>query len=449
MPSTVLSPLRPPEGTVIASAVKKAKDETEWLAFAKTHKPGELKAEVKHALETGRSTPRKGRYGLPNIRQTLKFNLTREEYEMVRKALQKMAAHLWEADCAEGKGAEGKGAEGAHEEGQECEAKGRSRTADEVLVELAKKVLEADLPGFLSMGKNRSIYNLVYETCIKCKAGHLRTDDDGPVEVTRERIEEVAKVAEIVEIGDDELIPVEALSPGQVEEEIPKEVLAKALALSNHACARCGRKVDLHAHHLIFRSRGGPNATWNIAIVCSVCHSLVHAGDLDAYRDSKGKLQFKPRSERLTALLADEVKELAAIPQVQVVVVVPAEEEVSPPPAPPPAAPAVPDVPTAVKQEAVNVTRALRQAGYGAEDARGRTARALALLSNLGRAPTGDEIFNTALRGVAVVYGPGPDSAKPENGTGRNGKSCDGARKSGSKESGGAEGGARNGEAAV
>jgi hypothetical protein len=185
-----------------------------------------------------------------------------------------------------------------------------------------------------------------------------------------------------------------------------------------------------------------------------VCHSLVHAGELDAYRDSKGELHFKPRSERLTALLADEVKELAAIPQVQVVVVVPAKEEVSPPPfspkpTPPPVAPAVPDACEAAKQEAVNVTRALRQAGYGAEDARGRTARALALLANLGRAPTGDEIFNTALRGVAVVYGPGPDSAKPENGTGPNGKSCDGARKNGSKESAGAEGGARNGEAAV
>jgi hypothetical protein len=477
----------------IASMVERKKDEGPWLEFAKTHKAGELKGEVQHAIETGRATPRKSRYGLPNVRRSMKFNFTREEYEFVRKALQKMAAHLWENDPAGGKGAEG-----GHEEGHGCEGEcghgacGQGRTPDGVLLEIAKKILEADLPGFLSKGRNRSIYTMVYETCVECRQGHLLTTD-GPVEVTEERLEEVAKVAEIVQVDPDELVPGVALSPGEVTEEIPEEILLKVLALANNSCQHCGRKIDLHAHHIIFRSCGGPNETWNLCIVCSACHAGVHNGILKVYRDSKGKLYWIPLSQRLTALLAEEVKELAAIGYRSSpfmgeegsggVVVVPAKEEAkavvestlpavpaaAPPVTPscePPCAPstsappepagksatsdssgAAPEATASsaitpeVEREAKIVTRTLKKLGLDAEEARERTAMALALLSSLGRAPTGDEIINTAMRGRPVVLGPHPVSVDSENGTGRERGTSDGGRRNGSAESGRAEGG--------
>jgi hypothetical protein len=129
------------------------------------------------------------------------------------------------------------------------------------------------------------------------------------------------------------------------------------------------------------------------------CHSAVQAGYLEIYRNSKGKLEWKSRAERITALLADEVRELAGIPQVVVVVPVKEKHPVTTPPAtasPPATAPEIVEV----KREAKGVNKTLVGLGYKVADARGRTARALALLADLGRAPTGDEIFNTA------VYGP-------------------------------------------
>jgi hypothetical protein len=147
------------------------------------------------------------------------------------------------------------------------------------------------------------------------------------------------------------------------------------------------------------------------------------------------------------------VKELAAIPQVTVVVA--AKEEVNEvvetvlpavlpatasamPPAPPP-----PAIAPELKREAMNVTRVLMQSfGYGGEEARGRTVKALALLANIGRRPTGDEILNTAVYGRPMVSGPHPDSANPDRGNGRNGTSSDGARKPDSTDSEGPVNGA-------
>ncbi len=43
----------------------------------------------------------------------------------------------------------------------------------------------------------------------------------------------------------------------------------------------CGRRRNLHAHHIVFRSRNGPTVPWNEVAVCDVCHALIHQGLLD------------------------------------------------------------------------------------------------------------------------------------------------------------------------
>jgi hypothetical protein len=118
------------------------------------------------------------------------------------------------------------------------------------------------------------------------------------------------------------------------------------------------------------------------------------------------------------------VKELAAIPPAAV-----AEEVAKRPEVPPPAAVSVdvdresedpdPDEPLlpaaeetspekraeagAVRREAAEARRVLEALGYGRREARERAVKALALLANLGRAPTAKEILNTAIKGRAVV----------------------------------------------
>jgi 5-methylcytosine-specific restriction endonuclease McrA len=52
-------------------------------------------------------------------------------------------------------------------------------------------------------------------------------------------------------------------------------------ARDRHRCTMCGRKggrkVALHAHHIVPLSRGGTNTLDNLTTLCSACHRRVHA----------------------------------------------------------------------------------------------------------------------------------------------------------------------------
>jgi len=53
-------------------------------------------------------------------------------------------------------------------------------------------------------------------------------------------------------------------------------------ARDRHRCKRCGRKggrrVALHAHHIVPLSQGGTNSIDNLITVCGACHRQIHAG---------------------------------------------------------------------------------------------------------------------------------------------------------------------------
>ena len=40
---------------------------------------------------------------------------------------------------------------------------------------------------------------------------------------------------------------------------------------------RCNFRGNLHVHHVIYRSEGGDDVTWNLVTICSNCHDRVHA----------------------------------------------------------------------------------------------------------------------------------------------------------------------------
>jgi len=44
----------------------------------------------------------------------------------------------------------------------------------------------------------------------------------------------------------------------------------------------CRTRARLHAHHIIFRSRNGPDAAWNLVTVCRQHHGMIHAGVIRA-----------------------------------------------------------------------------------------------------------------------------------------------------------------------
>lgn len=42
----------------------------------------------------------------------------------------------------------------------------------------------------------------------------------------------------------------------------------------------CGVRQNLHCHHIVFRSHGGDDASYNLITVCMRCHDLIHTRHL-------------------------------------------------------------------------------------------------------------------------------------------------------------------------
>jgi predicted HNH restriction endonuclease len=42
-------------------------------------------------------------------------------------------------------------------------------------------------------------------------------------------------------------------------------------------CRFCGFRNTLSVHHVIFRSEGGVDESWNLCTLCAICHDLIHA----------------------------------------------------------------------------------------------------------------------------------------------------------------------------
>ncbi len=364
--------------------IAKPTTEDAWISYARAHTVKALEAKVKEAIAEGKDLPSEEGRGLPNIRSNMIFRFTREQYETVRMMMEMVAAVVRDS------------------RGE----KGGQVTPEEVLLFLARKVLASDL--FASAGKStegaRSIYDIVYHVCRMCNASHIHTPD-GLVAVPHEHVQEIEGEARKMEITDEEMVKGEALPEGETNDlEIPKDIRRKVLARFGHSCAHCRRKLHLHIHHIIFRCQGGSNEMLNLIPCCRRCHALIHAGTLQVLLDSTGELHWKPRGDRIELLLKEEIEEFIAVAPAVIVV----DKE--------PATPSEPVAPAAetrivaprassngvakikASPESEGAVEALVVLKWKESEARKRVGKALELLSDLGRAPTGDEIVNTALR---------------------------------------------------
>jgi len=50
----------------------------------------------------------------------------------------------------------------------------------------------------------------------------------------------------------------------------------KILERDGWKCQRCGRRDQLHIHHLIPRSQTGPDCEENLIVLCCHCHRSLH-----------------------------------------------------------------------------------------------------------------------------------------------------------------------------
>jgi hypothetical protein len=144
---------------------------------------------------------------------------------------------------------------------------------------------------------------------------------------------------------------------------------------------------------VIFRSKGGPNEVWNILTVCERDHACIHGGTLEVFLDAQGKVIWHSKADKIDRFLADELKEYAAIPAVNIVIAACAPQMSQ--------NAAALAVGEASSNGAVTTpARVLSRVEEGAilalmkitqqsrVEARERVLKALQMLSGLGRAPT-------------------------------------------------------------
>jgi hypothetical protein len=286
-----------------------AQTEAEWVAWARTNSLRRLKLEVQDARAKGRRLPRKGSYGLPAVRMRLPFDFAPEEYELVARALAKVAAELTASlPAAEGTPAgEGGGPGGSIE----------PRAA---LLYMARRMLETDSA---TGGEGRienpgSLYTILYHRCPDCRRDHLITED-GPVAVPAEVVERVEAGAAKVECGPENEAPG---VPGEPQPAIdrpnPRSLLRRLFLRDGGQCSNpfCRRRRDLQGHHLDPRSAGGRTTLANETTLCPVCHALVELGYVEIAGDPRRGLTFRTRGDRIAAGLEVEGNEVLGVPVV-------------------------------------------------------------------------------------------------------------------------------------
>ncbi len=287
-----------------------------WIEYARDHTVFEFRAEVQDAIADQRKVPRLDRYGLPAVWFPLSFQLNHEEHNLIEKAFSKVAMEMKEA-LGDGEA---------------------TVQPKEVFLYMARGHLETDPEGTPRGRKEKEdcIHGILFHACPSCGVTHVQTSR-GPAEVPPEHVLRVWADARKIVIRPEEEVEVrgEALVQGIDGPNTPA-IVEKVLAREGHMCANphCRRRLGLHVHHIVFRANGGPTALYNLVAVCRRCHGVIHAGLLEVFRDSHGRLKWVARSDGIVLDPGPEEEKLRAMPA-PVPEVIPPEGE-TPGTAPPP-----------------------------------------------------------------------------------------------------------------
>lgn len=67
-----------------------------------------------------------------------------------------------------------------------------------------------------------------------------------------------------------------------------KMLCQQILQRDGYRCRNCDAREQLHIHHCLFRSHGGPDESWNLLTLCLSCHAGIHT----AIRDGEPGLRI-------------------------------------------------------------------------------------------------------------------------------------------------------------
>ena len=78
---------------------------------------------------------------------------------------------------------------------------------------------------------------------------------------------------------------------------LPHKLAIEVYTRDNFKCRHCGWRNGIHAHHLVYKSKGGQDDINNLITLCFVCHEAVHGRKLLINfldkEDAQGVISFK------------------------------------------------------------------------------------------------------------------------------------------------------------
>jgi hypothetical protein len=277
------------------SRVATGETEEEWIAFAAEKTVRQIQSEVQSAQEKGRDRPRKDGCSMPNRKMRLPLEFTREEYEVLTKALGQLGQELVERH------------------GEEKKPDPKS-----LLLLLARLFLESEPETGLPKGrkpKEDPRFHILYQCCKDCGKAHLVTEE-GLVDVPREHVERLEGSAQVVEIRPEEELPGADPTHRTIDRPNTPEIMSKVYHRDGMKCAVpfCPHRFHPHCHHIVRRADGGRTELYNEVLLCPFHHAMIHDGQLRVERDEAGKLRFVRESDSVWDILDREGKEMSKAP---------------------------------------------------------------------------------------------------------------------------------------
>jgi hypothetical protein len=127
---------------------------------------------------------------------------------------------------------------------------------------------------------------VIYE-CAECKRSELATGA-GAVELPPEQSASLACGASVCDLRTEAMDIVMRGGP-------TPSALERAVLLRDRNQCRgpgCGRRIYVHVHHLVERSKGGEHSRRNCITLCSTCHLALHEGKLRVEGDAEAGLRW-------------------------------------------------------------------------------------------------------------------------------------------------------------
>ncbi len=166
------------------------------------------------------------------------------------------------------------------------EEAGRHLSEDEVLGQMAGAVL--------GKGGEGAPYQVAVTVCAGCKK--IEMDGGGtPIEVGPEVLE--MALCDGVELG-----RIDGDECQRAHSSIPPAKRRRVMQRDQRCCVVpwCRSKINVHVHHIQFRSEGGGHEMTNLAVLCGACHRRLHSGALEISGEAPFGLTFKGAEGRWT-----------------------------------------------------------------------------------------------------------------------------------------------------